>query len=52
MSGEKELCIICAYRDTCQKRYSMKAGQRCLEFEKDFLIKRAEDDQKQDVPAK
>lgn len=44
MSGEKELCVVCAYRATCQKQYSMKAGQRCPEFAKDFLIKTAEDE--------
>jgi hypothetical protein len=46
MSGEKELCIICAYRATCQKQYSMKAGQRCPEFTKDYLIKTASEEQK------
>ena len=48
MSGEQELCILCAYRGTCQKQYSLKAGQRCPEFAKDFLIKTAESEQKKD----
>lgn len=52
MSSEKELCVICAYRATCQKQYSMKAGQRCPEFAKDFLIKNAENAQTKDEPAK
>ncbi|NLI28630.1 MAG: hypothetical protein GX423_00995 [Nitrospiraceae bacterium] len=52
MSGEKELCVVCAYRATCQKQYSMKAGQRCPEFAKDFLIKSAESEPKPGETAK
>lgn len=52
MSSEKELCVVCAYRGTCQKQYSMKAGQRCPEFAKDFLIKNAETEEKKEEPSK
>jgi hypothetical protein len=39
MSDKKELCIICAWRATCQKQFSLKAGQRCPDFTKDLSIK-------------
>ncbi len=39
MSKEKELCIVCAWRATCQKQFSMKAGQKCAEFVRDVTIK-------------
>ena len=49
MSGEKELCIICAWRATCQKQFSLKAGQRCPEFSRDFLVKdKAEEAKKEE----
>lgn len=47
MAGEKNLCIICAYRGTCQKQFSMPAGRKCPEFEKDLSIK---EQPKQTVP--
>lgn len=39
MSDKKELCVICAWRENCQKKFSMKAGQRCPDFSRDFAIK-------------
>ncbi len=39
MKEKKELCAICAWRANCQKRFSMKAGQRCPDFSKDLTIK-------------
>ncbi len=39
MSEGRSICIICAYRGTCQKQFSLKAGQRCLEFARDLAIK-------------
>jgi len=41
VSDKKEICVICAYRENCQKRFSLKAGQKCLEFARDLLIKNA-----------
>lgn len=40
--GEKELCIICAWRETCQKQFSMKAGQKCPDYCKDLAIREPE----------
>jgi hypothetical protein len=39
MSENKVLCIVCAWRATCQKQFSLKAGQRCADFVKDITIK-------------
>lgn len=39
MSSTREICVVCAWRATCQKRFSMKAGQRCPEFVRDVTIK-------------
>lgn len=36
---DKVLCIICAWRATCLKQFSMKAGYKCPEFVKDVAIK-------------
>ncbi|MCX8030541.1 MAG: hypothetical protein N3A59_03035 [Thermodesulfovibrionales bacterium] len=38
MSENKDICAICAYRENCQKRFSLKAGQKCLDFTKDLLL--------------
>lgn len=46
MREGKNICIICAYRGTCQKQFSLKAGQRCLEFARDLAIKEKEEDTK------
>lgn len=39
VSETKDICVICAYRENCQKRFSLKAGQKCLDFARDLLIK-------------
>lgn len=39
MQDKKELCIICAYRGTCQKQFSLTAGKRCPEFTEDLTLK-------------
>ncbi|HMK44963.1 MAG TPA: hypothetical protein VK445_12580 [Dissulfurispiraceae bacterium] len=39
MSSEQQLCILCAWRGTCQKQFSMKPGLRCPDYAKDLTIK-------------
>ena len=39
---EKELCIICGWRATCQKQSSMKAGQKCPDYCKDMTLRERE----------
>lgn len=56
-SREISICVICAWRATCQKRFSIKAGQRCPEFVRDITIKeepveeKAEKYQKKSFPS-
>ncbi len=46
MSENKALCIVCAWRATCQKQFSMKAGQKCAEFVRDVTIKEKKEKEK------
>ncbi|MCX8026398.1 MAG: hypothetical protein N3A62_00890 [Thermodesulfovibrionales bacterium] len=43
--SEQQLCIICAYRATCQKQFSLPAGKKCPEFTRDLTIKEPTDKQ-------
>jgi len=36
---EPEICIVCAWRLDCQKKFSLTHGQRCLEFSRDMALK-------------
>ena len=45
MSSKKDVCVICAYRATCQKKFSLPAGRHCPDFARDFLIKEEETDE-------
>ncbi|MCX7724228.1 MAG: hypothetical protein ABDH19_03690 [Thermodesulfovibrio sp.] len=44
----RQLCIICAWKATCQKQYSLKAGQKCPDFVKDVTIKFEEEKEKEE----
>lgn len=39
MRSEKELCVVCAWRETCQKKFSLPAGRSCPEFSKDLSLR-------------
>lgn len=39
MKEQKQMCIICAWRATCQKQFSLKAGQICPDFVRDVTLK-------------
>jgi hypothetical protein len=40
MKSEKELCIYCAWRESCQKKFSISGRDiRCADFVKDLSIK-------------
>ena len=36
--AEPSLCVVCAWRETCVKKYSFD-GQHCLEYTRDITIK-------------
>jgi len=36
----KTICVICAWRETCQKKFSVSGNDtRCVDFVKDLSIK-------------
>jgi hypothetical protein len=35
---EASICVVCAWRETCAKKYSF-TGQHCLEYTRDLTIK-------------
>lgn len=39
VSEKRDICVVCAYRENCQKKFSLKTGQKCIEFARDLLIK-------------
>lgn len=47
MGANDVLCVICAWRATCLKQFSMKAGQKCPEFVKDVTIRDKESEEKE-----
>jgi len=43
------ICAICAWRATCQKKFSVSGKDaRCAEFVKDILIKEKEEKEEKD----
>lgn len=45
---EKPMCVICAWRATCQKQFSLKAGQKCPDFVRDVTVKIEEEEEKEE----
>ena len=42
----KQHCMICAWRETCAKRFSVSdSGSRCPDFCRDISIKNLDDEQ-------
>ena len=37
-SQDPSICLVCAWRETCAKKYSF-TGQHCLEFTRDITLK-------------
>lgn len=40
---EKNICLICAWRQDCQKKFTLAYGQKCLEFTRDLTLKPREE---------
>ncbi|MBN2568176.1 MAG: hypothetical protein JXB42_01975 [Deltaproteobacteria bacterium] len=51
MDTEKRYCSICAWRETCQKRFSISTNSKgmvnCAEFTRDLRIKDSEIEEKE-----
>lgn len=46
MTSTQLICVICAWRATCQKKFSVSGkDMRCAEFVKDFLIKEEQEEE-------
>ncbi len=45
---EKPMCVICAWRATCQKQFSLKAGQKCPDFVRDVTVKIEDEEEKEE----
>jgi hypothetical protein len=42
------ICAICAWRETCQKKFSVSGKDfRCAEFVKDVMIKEVKEEEKE-----
>lgn len=40
MADKVEICVVCAWRATCQKKFSISGkNMRCADFVKDVTIK-------------
>lgn len=46
MADEKPSCSICAYRATCNKKYSITDPSKCLDYARDLRIPVSEEDKK------
>lgn len=44
MSDEKTICLVCAWREQCQKRFSLPTGAKCADFVKDVSFKSEEEE--------
>ncbi len=43
MSSKKDICIVCAWRATCQKKFSISGKDlHCPDFVRDLTIKEEE----------
>ena len=41
-NSSEEFCITCAWRETCRKQFSMKAGQKCPEYCRDLTLRQVQ----------
>lgn len=48
----KDICLVCAWRADCQKRFSMKAGQSCPDFVRDVTIPKDEEEKVEEIKVK
>lgn len=51
MTSKNDICVVCAWRETCQKKYTLSGRDlRCPDFVRDMLFqerKREEEQEKQ-----
>ncbi len=50
MGSKQEICILCAWRENCQKKFSLSGrDMRCPDFAEDITIKNEKTPDKQDI---
>jgi hypothetical protein len=49
MEGEKTICVVCACRGSCNKKFSYNGVMTCTEYTKDVLFKDAQVRKREDV---
>ena len=37
--SKQTICVVCAYRENCQKKFQAQGGRHCPEFQRDLAIK-------------
>jgi len=42
----KNICVICAWREHCQKKFSLPAGGSCPDFTRDVRIREESEKEK------
>lgn len=47
MADEKTICVVCAWRGGCEKKYSF-SGLRCVDFVRDVTLKAEEEPEKRE----
>jgi hypothetical protein len=51
MTDEKTICVICAWRQTCNKKFLMDGASttRCPDFTRDVTLKKVDDSEEQNA---
>ncbi|MBI5026906.1 MAG: hypothetical protein HZC12_09345 [Nitrospirae bacterium] len=45
MDAKKDICVVCAWRETCQKKFSVSGkGLRCPDFTRDITLPEAKEE--------
>lgn len=53
MTAKRDICAVCAWRATCNKKYSVSAkGIRCVDFVRDVTLGPEEEVEKESTPIK
>jgi hypothetical protein len=53
MTAKRDICAVCAWRATCNKKYSVSGkGIRCAEFVRDVTLGPEEEEEKESTPIK
>jgi hypothetical protein len=37
--SKQTICVVCAYRENCQKKFQAQGGRQCPEFQRDLSLK-------------